>query len=250
MIPSVNAWRYRDSMTAIRSPWLIAFGVVALVHLVLNGLDATPWDSITKCLLAPLLLGWVVEQNGPRLLVVALAFCFLGDLFLELDDLFIVGMAAFAAAHVTLMSFFVQRGALDRLRTRPLIVAVYVVVAIGMVAWCWGGLEAGLKPPIPVYAALLVGTAATSLATDVRAGVGAALFLVSDGIIALSEAGRIDKDATLTGLAIMTLYALAIFFLATAIMQKEQRTRAAGPGVDTTHRTDCWPRIPSSRTAD
>jgi len=236
-------------MQAIRSPWLIAFGVVAVVHLLLNGAGATPWDSITKCLLAPLLVGWVVEQAGPRLLVVALVFCFLGDLFLELDDLFIVGMAAFAIAHLALITLFVQRGALDRLRRRPAIVAAYVVVAIAMVAWCWGGLEPGLKAPIPVYAALLVGTAATSLATDVRAGVGAALFLVSDGIIALSEAGRIDRDATATGLAIMALYILAIFFLATSVVQREQRTRAAGEGFDPSIRTDCWPRLPSSGTA-
>ncbi|MET0928427.1 MAG: lysoplasmalogenase [Aeromicrobium sp.] len=236
-------------MTAIKSPWLIAFGVIAVVHLLLNGAGADPWDSITKCLLAPLLAAWVVEQRGPRLLVVALVLCFLGDLFLELDDLFIVGMAAFAAAHIAFITFFVQRGAVDRLRARPLILVVYVVAGIGMVAWCWGGLEPGLTAPIPVYATLLIGTAATSLATDVRAGVGGALFLVSDGIIALAEAGRIDKDATLTGLAIMTLYLLAIFLLATGIVQREQRTRAAGPGFDPTVRTDCWPRIPATKGA-
>jgi len=234
--------RYRDAMTAIRSPWLIAFAVVSVVHLVLNGAGAEPWDSISKCLVAPLLAAWVVEQHGPRLLVVALAFCFLGDLFLELDDLFVVGMAAFAVAHIAFITLFVRRGALDRLRARPWILAVYVIAAIGMVAWCWGGLEAGLRPPIPVYAALLVGTAATSLASDVRAGVGGALFLVSDGIIALAEAGRIDQDATMTGLAIMVLYILAIFLLATGIVQRESRTAAAGPGFDPTVRTDCWPR--------
>ncbi|MET1039318.1 MAG: lysoplasmalogenase [Aeromicrobium sp.] len=237
-------------MTAIRSPWLIAFGAIAVAHLVLNGAGADPWDSITKCLLAPLLASWVVEQDGPRLLVVALVFCFLGDLFLEIDDLFIVGMAAFAVAHVALITVFVQRGAIERLRATPLILVAYVVAGIGMVAWCWGGLEPDLKPAIPVYAALLIGTAATSLAADVRAGVGGALFLVSDGIIALSEAGRIDEDATLTGLAIMALYVLAIFLLATGIVQREQRTRAAGTGFDPTVRTDCWPRLPATRGTD
>ncbi len=235
-------------MTAIKSPWLLAFGIASAVHLVLLGAGAEPWDSITKCLIAPLLLGWVVEQKGPRLLVVALTFCFFGDLFLEIEDLFIVGMAAFAAGHVAFITFFVQRGALDRLRARPLIVVVYVAAAIGMVAWCWGGLEPGLKPAIPVYAALLVGTAATSLASDTRAGVGGALFLVSDGIIALSEAGRIDQDATATGMAIMVLYILAIFFLTSGILQREGRTRAAGAGFDPTQRTDCWPRVPAQKS--
>jgi uncharacterized membrane protein YhhN len=234
-------------MTAARSPWLIAFAAISVAHLVLNGAGAEPWDSISKCFIAPLLAVWVLEQRGPRLLVVALLFCFLGDLFLEFDDLFIVGMAAFAAGHIAFITFFVQRGALNRLRARPWILAVYVVAAIGMVAWCWGGLEAGLRPPIPAYAALLVGTASTSLATDVRAGVGGMLFLVSDGIIALGEAGRIDQDAVATGLAIMVLYILAIFLLATGIVRRESRTMAAGLGFDPTVRTDCWPRVPSSK---
>jgi len=232
-------------MTALKSPWLIAFGVVSVVHLVLIGADAEPWDSITKCLIAPLLAAWVIEQDGPRLLVAALGFCFLGDLFLEFDDLFVVGMAAFAAAHYCFIRFFILRGAIEQLVKKPWILVIYVAAAIALVAWAWGGLETGLRPIVPIYAVLLLGTASTSLATDVRAGLGGALFLVSDGIIALSEADRIDKDATGTGLAIMSLYILAIFFLTTGILNREKRTIAAGPGFDPTVRTDCWPRLPA-----
>lgn len=233
-------------MSPVKSPWLLAFGVASVVHLVLNGADASPWDSISKCLVAPLLAAWVVEQRGPRLLVVALGSCFLGDLLLELgDDLFVVGMAAFAGAHCCFIWFFVQRGAIERLRRRPLILLVYAAAAIVLVAWAWGGLEVGLRPIVPVYAVLLLGTASTSLATDVRAGIGGGLFLVSDGIIALGEADRVDKDATATGLAIMTLYILGIFFLTTGILGKEKRTRDAGPGFDPAVRTDCWPRMPA-----
>lgn len=232
-------------MTALKSPWLIAFAVVAVAHLVLNGADADPWDSISKCLIAPLLAAWVTEQRGPRLLVAALGLCFLGDLFLELDDLFIVGLAAFAAAHVCFIVFFVQRGALSRLRRKPWILAVYVIAAIALVTWCWSGVDGDLKPVVPIYAALLLGTASASLATDVRAGVGGGLFLISDGLIALAEADRIDKNATATGLAIMVLYIAAIFFLTTGILSRERRTVAAGPGFDPTVRTDCWPRLPA-----
>ncbi|KAA1395241.1 lysoplasmalogenase [Aeromicrobium ginsengisoli] len=232
-------------MVAVKSPWLIAFGVVSVVHLALNAADATPWDSITKCFIAPLLAAWVLEQHGPRLLVAALGFCFLGDLFLELgDDLFVVGMAAFAAAHVCFIRFFVLRGALAQLRAKPWILVVYVAAAIGLVVWAWSGLEVGLRPIVPVYAALLLGTASTSLATDLRAGIGGACFLVSDGIIALGEADRIDKDATGTGLAIMGLYIVAILLLTTGILSREKRTIAAGAGFDPTIRTDCWPRLP------
>lgn len=224
-------------MVPLRSPRLVAFGVATVIHLVLNAADATPWDSITKCLLAPLLIGWVRQQRGPRLLVAALVGCLVGDLFLELgDDLFVVGMAAFAAAHGCFIALFVQRGAVARLRARPWIVGVYAVAAVVMVAWCWTGLEAGLRPVVPVYAALLVGTAATSLAVGARPGAGGAMFLISDGVIALGEAGRLDPGSVAAGLAIMALYAAAILLLATGVVQRSRRT-------------DCWPAVPSAEAA-
>ena len=234
-------------MAVIKSPWIIAFGLMTVVHLVLNGADATPWDSITKCLLAPLLVAWVIEQKGPRLLTVALVFCFFGDLFLELDDLFVVGMAAFALAHICFIRFFVSRGAVGQLKRKPWIIAVYVAACIAMIAYGWSGLENGLKPVVPIYAALLVGTGATSLATDLRAGFGGLMFLVSDGVILLGEADRIDKEATSTGLIIMSLYLAAIFFLTSGILSREKVTAAAGADFDPTVRTDCWPVFPDAK---
>jgi uncharacterized membrane protein YhhN len=234
------------AMTAVKSPWIIGFGLVALLHLALNAADASPWDSITKCLLAPLLAAWVVQLDGPKLLVAALVFCLGGDLFLEIEDLFVVGMASFAAAHLCFIALFVQRGAIPRLRARPAMAIVYVVAGIGMVIWAWDGLEADVRPFVPVYALLLVGTASTSLALDGRAGLGGFLFLVSDGFIALGEAGRFDKTATWHGLVIMSLYILAIFFLSAGTLNREIRTkRAAADGFDPTIRTDCWPRLPA-----
>ncbi|MFD4443551.1 lysoplasmalogenase [Nocardia sp. NPDC058519] len=232
----------------MKSPWIIAFAVVAVVHLVLNGAGAQPWESISKCLLAPLLLAWVIEQKGPRLLAAALVFCFLGDLLLEFDDLFIVGMAAFAVAHLCFIRFFVSRGAIGRLARKPWLVAPFVIAGIAMIAYGWSGLDDALEPVVPIYAALLVGTAVTALATDIRAGIGGLLFLVSDGIILLGEAGRIDKDATGTGLAIMATYIAAIFLLTSGILDREKVTIAAGPGFDPTVRTDCWPVFPATKT--
>ncbi len=199
---------------SLRSPWFRAFVAVGLLHLVLLGLDLTPWDSISKCFCAPLLAVWVWRSGGPRLLVDALVLCFFGDLFLELDGLFVVGMAAFAAAHVCFVTLFVRHGARTRVRTAPWLAVVYVALALGMIAWAWGGLEPALRAAVPVYALLLVATAATSFAVDRLAGLGGAAFLVSDGIIALGEAGRIDAGDLAPRLAIMALYLVAIALLA------------------------------------
>jgi len=231
-------------MNSLRSPWLAAFGVAVVVHLALVLAEAQPWESITKCLIAPLLVGWVIEQRGPRILAVALVFCLFGDLFLEIDGLFIAGMASFAAAHVCFVTFFVRRGALDVLRRTPWIPLALAAGAVVLLVWVWPGLESGLRVPVVVYALLLASTAATALAVDLRAGIGALLFLFSDGLIAARIADRVPEDGTLGGFVVMLTYSLALFFLATAILQKEARSRAAG-GADATRATDCWPKLPA-----
>lgn len=228
-------------MNPLRSPWLAAFGLAVGVHLVLLLADAGIWVSITKCLIAPLLVGWVLQQRGPRILAVALVFCLLGDLFLEIDGLFIAGMAAFAAAHVCFVSFFVARGAVGELARKPLIVVALLVAAVVLLAWVWSGLDTGLRVPVLVYAVLLSTTAATALALDSRAGLGALLFLFSDGLIAASIADRVPEDSTLGGFVVMLTYSLVLFLLATAIVQRELRSRDASA-----QRTDCWPTMPEA----
>lgn len=247
-------------MSAVKSPWIIGFGVVAVIHLFLVGFDVTPWDTVTKCLLAPLLALWALQLGGPRLLVLGLVFCFFGDLFMDLSRIhpenelwFMGGMGSFALAHVCFISLFVQRGAISALRAsfagkdawRAALVVLYVVAAIAGIAWLWSGLDPAIRPLVPVYALLLTGTAATSIALDTRAGIGAALFLLSDGVIAAGVAGRLNSEAVSHQLIIMVLYLLSIFLITAGVLNRELRSRRiAADGFDVTQHTDCWPRLP------
>jgi hypothetical protein len=195
---------------------LAAFAATALVHIGLNIADVSPWDTITKCLLAPLLVVWVLRAGGPRIIALALFFCFLGDLFLEFEATFLPGMVAFAAAHVCFISWFVSRGAVERIKRNPLALGILGIAAVVLIAFAWGGLEPAMRAPVVIYALLLTTTAVTALATGRFAGIGALLFLVSDAVIALGIAERIDSDGLLSKLTIMPLYAAAIAVLAVA----------------------------------
>lgn len=249
MVPVDQAER----TTAIKSPWIIAFGVVLVLHLLFRGLEIDPYQTITKCLLAPLLAKWAWQLDGPRLLVMGLVFCFFGDLFMDLGARwFIAGMAAFAIAHICFISLFIKRGAFDALsaslagqqRWRAAVVALYVVGAIAFVALAWPGFPSDVRPAVPVYALLLVGTAATSIVLDTRAGVGAALFVLSDALIAVGW-DQYGIAETWQRVTIMVLYAFGIFLIAAGILNRERRTRRiAADGLDITQRTDCWPRLP------
>jgi hypothetical protein len=206
----------------MRKPgWIVLFAVVALVHLLLLAVDATSVNSFSKALLAPVLIGWTLAARGPRLLAVALFFCWLGDIFLELDDAwFVPGMAAFGVAHVCFVTMFVRLGALDGLRARPWIVGAYAVPAAVLVVWAWGGLAPELRVPVLLYAVLLLTTASVAAVVDRLAGLGGLAFLVSDAVIALGEAGRLDGDAVLTKLVIMSLYSVAIALLTAGLLRR------------------------------
>jgi uncharacterized membrane protein YhhN len=244
-----------ESTTAIKSPWIIAFGVALVLHLLFRGLEVDPYQTITKVLLAPLLALWAWQLEGPRLLILGLVFCFFGDLFMDLDPRwFIAGMAAFALAHICFIALFIKRGAIDGLRAslagperwRALVVALYIVGAIAFVVWAWPGFPADIRPAVPIYALLLTGTATTSIVLDTRAGIGAALFVVSDALIA-SGWDQYGIAATWQRVSIMVLYALGILLITAGVLNRERRTRRiAADGFDITQRTDCWPRLPTA----
>jgi len=235
-------------VSAIRSPWLAAFAAVSVGHLVLITADVSPWDTVTKVMLMPLLAIWAYTQGAPRLLIAALLLSTVGDFAMDFESLFLLGMAGFALAHVCYISFFVSRGALDELRKEPWIGVVYAVAAAMLVVYLWNQPSiADLRIPIPFYAALLATTAATSLALDTRAGIGAAMFMASDALIALGVAELPQPKPA--DLWIMVLYILGQLLLTTGILNKERTSLAAmaqvGPnGELVAQRTDCWPRLP------
>jgi uncharacterized membrane protein YhhN len=156
-------------------------------------------------------------------------------------------------AHICFITLFVQRGAIPALsdsvngheRWRAALAVVYLAGAVAVVAWAWGGFDPAIRFAVPVYALLLASTASTSIALDTRSGIGAALFVVSDSLIALGAAGRMDPEATWHELAVMVLYLLGIFLITAGVLNRERRTRRiAADGFDITQRTDCWPRLP------
>ncbi len=195
----------------------------SVVHVALVGLDAGLVESVTKALLVPALAVWVVAVGGPRLLVAALFFSWIGDVALEIDGLFLLGMAGFALAHVCFVTWFVRNGALEGLRRR------WWVVLVGLAAWgvtiasLWGPLgeeEPGLRGPILVYSLLLTATAVTAFGVSAVAGVGGALFLLSDTLIALDIAGMSRPEPG--GVWVMVTYLVAQLLLAVGIVHTDR----------------------------
>jgi uncharacterized membrane protein YhhN len=163
---------------------LTGYWASATIHLVAVAFDLRVLRMLSKAALMPSLAAWVRTQQGPPLLVAALLASAVGDVLLEIN-LLLPAIAFFALAHACYIAEF-TRGTKRRTLVAPL---VYAALTLATMVVLWPGL--GLyRGPITVYAALLTATAVTSLWYGGRTGLGGALFLASDSLIAANLAGH------------------------------------------------------------
>ncbi|MFJ3668743.1 lysoplasmalogenase [Streptomyces sp. NPDC090106] len=195
----------------------MAFAAVAAVDLLALAVGWNPGHTAAKPLLMPLLAAHAALSGAPRLLVAALLCGWGGDTFLLLDadPAFLAGMACFAAGHVCYLALFRTYGPAHA-RARHL-AAGYALVLAGTVALLWPDLPAGLRVPVAVYSALLTAMAcAAAVRVGPLAGLGGALFLLSDTLIATGVAEWPQPPRP--DLWIMLTYVVAQFLLVTGTL--------------------------------
>ncbi|MGF1430886.1 lysoplasmalogenase [Kitasatospora sp. LaBMicrA B282] len=212
-----------NSITAARRGrgLLTAFTATAAAHLGSLLTERKAVEQVTKPALMPLLAGHARtagEHPAPRLLTPALIASAAGDALLQVDDerAFLAGMGSFAAAHVCYVTMFAKQGALTDRRRAALVAAGYALAWAVMIHQLWPGLGE-LKVPVAGYSLLLASTAVTSAGLGRRGGLGGALFLLSDTLIATRLAGW--KQLPGHEFWIMSTYLLAQYLLATAALK-------------------------------
>jgi uncharacterized membrane protein YhhN len=192
---------------------LTGYWTCAAIHVVAVACDVTVLRAFTKAALMPMLASWVRAQGGPPLLVAALLTSAVGDLLMEVE-LLLPAMAMYAAAHACYIAVF-TRGATRRPWQA---MATYGVLGLATMIMLWPGLGA-YRAPVAAYALMLTATAVTSLWYGDRAGLGGALFLVSDTLIGARIAGL---DFPTRGSLVMATYGLGQYELATGAVLGHQ----------------------------
>ncbi|MFF1868961.1 lysoplasmalogenase [Kitasatospora herbaricolor] len=166
---------------------LTGFAATSVAHLGAILTHTPGLQHATKPALMPLLAAHSLAstERAPKLLAPALMLSAGGDILLQAggDTAFLAGMGSFAAAHVCYVTMFVRRGALDDRRRTAVVAAAYAAAWAVMISQLWPGLG-DLKIPVAVYSLLLTSTAVTSARLGWRTGLGGALFLLSDTLIA------------------------------------------------------------------
>jgi uncharacterized membrane protein YhhN len=140
------------------------------------------------------------------LIVVALVASWIGDLALSFDGRtpFVVGLVAFAGAHIAYIAAFFARSALDTttLAIAGIAMAVFAVVVI---RWLTPHRPEELSAPIIVYVVIISVMVATAFATnatdpDIRIPIAAVAFAVSDLFVARQRFVTSSKVNRIVGL--------------------------------------------------
>ena len=157
------------------------------------------------------------HQAFRKLLVAALCFCLLGDLFLLNDEYFLFGLGAFFVAHLLFAKAFVR---LEGFQKNVTTAIVLLGIGAGLYLWLYPDLGA-LKYPVAAYVLVILVMAWQGIAVYQKQrklaygffALGALLFMFSDSMIA------VDKFKTpfeLSGMVILASYWLAIALIANA----------------------------------
>lgn len=134
------------------------------------------------------LLGIYALRMGAQLAGVGLLASSVGDFVLDLSPPhWTLGMAAFGLAHICYaLAFLNHLRDHGRSRFGPFFAVLSVVLSVGMLVWLLSGMRSLLAPGILYHAVITVMVAFALLSsTPLSARAGAALFLLSDAVIAL-----------------------------------------------------------------
>lgn len=192
-----------------------ALAIVTVVHLTGKWAGADRFSDVTQWLLMPLLAAALLaEATRPRrrlvlLTAVALGFSWLGDTAPDLttgDASFLVMVGFFLVAQVVyIVAFWPTRGESVAYRRRWLLIPY--VAAIGALVVACAPNAGTLLVPVLVYGLCLGAMAVLATGVNLPVALGGAVFLVSDGLIALEAFSRIELPRS--GFWVMLTYVLA-----------------------------------------
>jgi uncharacterized membrane protein YhhN len=198
----------------------IAGALLAASHLANEWVKLEqPWGPVWKCS-GIVVLGLYALSQRAILLGLGLLLSAAGDVLLELDGLFVGGMAAFGLAHVCYSAIFIGFIRSEGLNKAGWPFAIAVLAAsIALGVWfAPGQAEMGLTIPASAYQviiSIMVISAVLSKA-PLMAKVGAVIFMLSDTLIAV---GMFAKIAVPVG-SVWITYAAAQIMLAWSLSKR------------------------------
>lgn len=213
---------------------LLTFLIVSAIHLIGIIIKQPLLADVTKVLLMPLLLGHVIALPnrkfiGLNLLVIAILFCWAGDvllMFTENNELFfLLGLAAFLIGHIFYMLTFNKMADKNSIGKplQPLFYLIPLLFAVSLLIVLFPNLGE-MKVPVIAYAIVISFMCVAAMRrwqrTDIPSFVtvltGAVLFIFSDALIAIN---KFHTPFNAASLLIMITYIAAQYLIITGLLK-------------------------------
>ena len=207
----------------------LPFVLVSVVHLAGQLSDSLFLITLTKPVLIPFLafaVIWLLRPSLSRsaiLLLLALLFSWLGDLALLVpgDTAFLAGLTLFLLAHVAYIVLFSSPAGVGRPNRWSALYGLWFVALMVVLLPHLGGMLA----PVVVYGLVICAMAVLSTRFGPTVTAGAALFLLSDSLLAVNTFVP-DAGIPLAGFLIMLTYLSGQGLLALGMVRRLLPARA------------------------
>jgi uncharacterized membrane protein YhhN len=218
----------------MRPAWFLgAYAVVGAANVVGEVTDTAVLADVTKPLLMPLLLAWVLASASRgsgvdrvlRWLIVGIVAAWLGDLLLMGDgDLwFALGLVAFLVMQLCYLRAITAIPGPGLVRAWKIALIPYVLLWLGLNALVLPG-AGDMRVPVVVYSTVIIVTALAALDLVLRVprplgwrvAFGALVFVVSDALIAMTAFGPLSAAPAWSGI-IMATYVIAQAMIVTGL---------------------------------
>jgi uncharacterized membrane protein YhhN len=154
-------------------------------------------------------------------LLAALGFCLVGDVLLlsDSDRAFGLGLVAFLLAHLAFLSAIVCMPRADPIWPGVAVTLVVVLLLVALVFWPLARRDMGEGLPPTIYA-LVLGAFVTVAwwSGHILVGIGASLFLVSDGLLAVQ---RFWREVFGGGVVVMVTYHAALLLVVLGVLRPD-----------------------------
>lgn len=201
---------------------LATYAVVGVANVVGEAVGSSVVPTVTKPLLVPLLLAWLVVSarrhlTSPlRWLSAGLVFAWVGDILLmgAGDAFFIGGIAGFLGMQVCYLVAFLRVPGPGLVRAWKIVLVPYLAIWVVVNLLVSSGVGA-LRIPVLIYSAVLIAMAVAALDLVLRVprplgwrvAWGALLFVVSDALIAMTAFGPLPASDAASAVIMATYVA-------------------------------------------
>lgn len=201
------------------------FAIVSLVEITFVATNNQLLRYISKPLIIPLLGAIYLSYQQPKQsffkdnIVLGLLFSWIGDVLLQLPNLFIPGLLSFLLAHVFYIIYFTKTKSDQNsfFKLRPIMLIAVIAYLVEFMYILWPTLGA-MRIPVLVYGITISTMLSAALwqyqklenKTALYFIVGATLFVTSDSLLALN---MFKEPFSMAGILIMSTYILAQLFI-------------------------------------